>query len=102
MYASLGCGALSAKCTAEDIAMSFDIFVSLAVALDSTERMPLFYLQLSVFLLMVRLVYLQWGNCQQKRPNPISGRGGAAAKKTEPNFRMGGTVSKKDQTEFPP
>ena len=66
-----------------------------------------------VFSLTVRLFYLRWGNCKQKRPNPISGRAEPQAKKTKPNFRTGGnhkqkgpnlisTVSKKDQTEFQP
>ena len=47
-----------------------------------------FLLTIEVFLLTVRRFYLLWGNREQKRPNPISGRGGI--------------VSKKDQTNFPP
>ena len=61
-----------------------------------------FLLTIEVFLLTVRLFYLRWGNCKQKRPNPMSGRGGTVSKK-RPNLISGrrGTVSKKDQTDFP-
>ena len=46
-----------------------------------------FLLTVEVFLLTVRLFYLRWGNRKQKRPNLIS--------------RPRGTVSKKDQTDYP-
>ena len=53
-------------------------------------------------LLMVRLFYLRWDNRKQKRPNLISHRGQPQAKKTKPNFWMGGNWKRRDHTDLPP
>ena len=51
------------------------------------SREASFLLTVEVFLLTVRLFYLRWGNCRQRRPNQTSGQGGAVSKKTKPIFQ---------------
>ena len=57
-----------------------------------------FLLTIGVFLLTVRLFYLQWGNRKQKRPNPISGQGDPEVKRPNRIFNR----KEEDQTEFQP
>ena len=55
-------------------------------------------LPIEVFLLTVRLFYVQWGNRKQKRPNLISRQGGTVSRKAEKTK----PISLKDQTKFQP
>ena len=61
-----------------------------------------------VLLLTVGLFCLRWGNRKQKRPTPLSGWGGTVSKKDQTDFHSKqrrpnriSSVSRKDQTKLP-